>query len=340
MDRILVAGIGRMGKAIALAFAYAGYEVTLVDSEDRPGPEFDTLAAQARGEIGAELSFLRETGTIAGADEAAIGRRVRIVSRKDAEPALAAADFVFEAVTERLDIKRPVYEWLDRHVRADAIVSSTTSTMAANDLAQFIRGPERFVNGHWLNPAHLMPLVEVSPGDLSSPAAVRSLCTLLERIGKVPVVCKPSPGFIVPRIQAVAMNEAARIVEEHIASAEDVDKAVRVGFGIRFATLGLLEFVDWGGGDILYHATDYLRQNVDPHRFAIPAIVRDNMAHQRNGLRDGAGFYDWSGRDIDAYRRQKLAEFIRLLQHRHLMPRPGSALEAQPGNETTQQPAG
>lgn len=328
LENIAIIGIGRMGKGIALAFAYAGYPVDLVDSEERPAPAFDALAALTRDEIRAELRFLEDIGVITASDATTIGERIRTVGRAEAAGAVGAADFVFEAVVELLEIKQRVYGWLDGIVRDDAILSSTTSTMATNDLARFIRGPERFVNGHWLNPAHLMPLVEVSPGDHSSPGAVAGLRSLLERIGKAPVVCKPSPGFIVPRIQAVAMNEAARLVEEGIASAEDVDRAVRAGFGIRFATLGLLEFIDWGGGDILYHASNYLRQRIDPHRFSIPAIVADNMAAGRNGLRDGIGFYDWSGRDIDAYRREKLSEFVRLLQHRDLMPRPGIALEA------------
>jgi 3-hydroxybutyryl-CoA dehydrogenase len=120
------------------------------------------------------------------------------------------------------------------------------------------------------------------------------------------------------------MNEAARLIEEGVASAEDVDTAIKVGFGIRFATLGLLEFIDWGGGDILFHATNYLGQNLDPERFSVPGIVKENMAGQRNGLRDGAGFYDWKHTNIETYRKQKMTEIVRLLQHRKLMPRLGT----------------
>jgi 3-hydroxybutyryl-CoA dehydrogenase len=138
---------------------------------------------------------------------------------------------------------------------------------------------------------------------------------LLEAIGKVPVVCKASPGFIVPRLQALAMNEAARLVEEGVASAEDIDKATLYGFGFRFAVLGVLEFIDWGGGDILYHASRYLTDATGSERFAAPKIVQDNMAAGRTGVRERAGFLDYTSMDIETYRRQRLAAFVALLKH-------------------------
>jgi 3-hydroxybutyryl-CoA dehydrogenase len=319
--KIVVIGIGRMGKGISLAFAYAGYVVSLIDSEERPQVEFEELQNQSNSELVAELAFLQEIDVISAEQIALISDRISIINKNDAQQELAQADFVFEAVLEVIEIKQGVYGWLNDHVNDNTIISSSTSTMSANDLAEFVQKKERFVNAHWLNPAHLMPLVEVSPGDNTSPAVVESMKSLLEGIGKVPVVCKASPGFIVSRIQAVAMNEATRVVEEGVASAEDVDKAIKAGFGIRYATLGLIEFIDWGGGDILYHATNYLSKNLDEHRFSVSDIVKDNMANNRNGLRDGIGFYDWQNQDVDAYRRGKLTEFVRLLEHRELMPK-------------------
>lgn len=336
-QKVLVAGIGRMGKGIALAFAYAGYPVVLADSEDRPASQFAELRNSAEGEWAGELRFLAEAGVLAAGQAGSIAGRILVVPKAAAAAHLGAADFVFEAVAEVREIKQEVYAWLNGHLSDTAIVSSTTSTMSANDLAALVRHPERFVNAHWLNPAHLMPLVEVSPGDRASPQAVESLKSLLAGIGKVPVVCASSPGFIVPRIQAVAMNEAARLVEEGVASVEDVDLAIKVGFGIRFATLGLLEFIDWGGGDTLYHATRYLERNLDPGRFSVPGIVAENMAKGHNGMRDGAGFYDWNNRDIETYRKRKLTELVSLLQHRGLMPRfgPRPGPQADPPADTS-----
>jgi 3-hydroxybutyryl-CoA dehydrogenase len=118
------------------------------------------------------------------------------------------------------------------------------------------------------------------------------------------------------------MNEAARLVEEGVASAGDIDKAVKYGFGFRFAILGLLEFIDWGGGDILYYASRYMAEAMNDRRFEAPAIVHDNMAAGRNGLRDGKGFYDYAGMDIGAYRRERLGAFLRALKDAGLVRPP------------------
>jgi 3-hydroxybutyryl-CoA dehydrogenase len=131
----------------------------------------------------------------------------------------------------------------------------------------------------------------------------------------MPVVCAATPGFIVPRIQALAMNEAARMVEEGVASAEDIDKAIRYGFGFRYAVMGLLEFIDWGGGDILYYASRYLEGALGSDRYRAPDVIEHNMRDGRIGLRTGAGFLDYSGMDVDAYREQRLAALVDMLRH-------------------------
>ncbi|MBK6288321.1 MAG: 3-hydroxybutyryl-CoA dehydrogenase [Pseudomonadales bacterium] len=317
---ISVVGAGRMGRGIALFFAYSGYPAWLIDSEARPAAAFLELQRSVITELGAELQFLQDLDIVSGQQVAAILARIRVLEKPAGEAVLADADFVFEAVAEVPEIKQHTYAWMHEHVGANAIVASTTSTMTADSLAVQCRFPARFANAHWLNPAYLMPLVEISPAAQTGDATVGALRKLLEGLGKVTVLCRSSPGYIVSRIQALAMNEAARLVEEGVASAEDIDKATRIGFGIRYAVLGMLEFIDWGGGDILYHASNYLAQNIDEQRFSPPDIVRRNMEQGRGGLRDGKGFYDYGDIDVDAYRRQRLGAFVRLLQHSKLMP--------------------
>jgi 3-hydroxybutyryl-CoA dehydrogenase len=167
------------------------------------------------------------------------------------------------------------------------------------------------MNTHWLNPAPLMPLVEMMPGAATSESAVEEMDDLLRALGKTPVRCKASAGYIVPRIQALAMNEAARLVEEGVATAEDVDTACRLGFGVRFATLGLLEFVDWGGADILLYASNYLSGALGSDRYAAPDILAKKV--ETGGL-----FRDLGSGDLDEYRREKLREFVALLEHLEL----------------------
>ena len=227
--------------------------------------------------------------------------------------ALAEAAVIFEGVPEVLDLKREVLARASALAGPDAIIASTTSTIMVDDLSGAVARPERFLNAHWLNPAFLIPLVELSPGERTDPAVTARLKALLEGIGKVPVVCAARPGFIVPRIQALAMNEAARMVEEGVASPEDIDKAIKYGFGIRYAVLGMLEFIDYGGGDILYYASRYLTEALGDPRYAAPAVIERNMREGRIGLKTGKGFLDYDGLDIEAYRSQRLKALVDML---------------------------
>ena len=136
---------------------------------------------------------------------------------------------------------------------------------------------------------------------------------MLEGIGKVPVVCAARPGYIVPRIQSLAMNEAARMVEEGVASAEDIDKAIKYGFGFRFAVLGMLEFIDWGGGDILYYACRYLTRALDNERYASPDIVERNMARRPYRAEDRRGFLDYEGWTSMPIARERLKALVAML---------------------------
>lgn len=318
--RIVAVGAGRMGRGIALAFGYSGHSVTLVDLKPRSADDFGALHGSGCADLRRDLQFLERVGALPPDGVEKVLARIRFVPSAHAEQALAAADVLFEAVPELIEAKRAAFAAIGACAGHDALVASTTSSFDANALAGFVSRPERFANAHWLNPAHLMPLVEVSPCRATHGQALERLLALLKAIGKVPVVCACSPGYIVPRIQALAMNEAARLVEEGVASPEAVDTAVRVGFGLRFAVLGLLEFIDWGGGDTLFHGSNNLAATLDPVRFCAPEIVRRNMLENRRGLRDGSGFFEYGNRDLDRYRAERLTDFVALLRNRNLMP--------------------
>ena len=314
-------GAGRMARGIAVVFAYAGHRVSILDVKAREERGFAEQAAAAIAEVKSILLSFADFGLLpAGAVDSILGR-VSVASERDAAAALAPAAVVFEAVPEVLELKRQVLARLSPLAPA-SIIASTTSTILVDELASAVARPERFLNAHWLNPAFLVPLVELSPGARTDPDMTQRLQALLESIGKVPVVCAARPGYIVPRIQALAMNEAARLVEEGVASAEDIDKAIKYGFGVRFATLGMLEFIDWGGGDILYYASRYLTEALASERYAAPPIVERNMAEGRIGLKTGKGFMRYAGLDLDAYRRQRLEAFGKLLGHLGLMRPP------------------
>jgi 3-hydroxybutyryl-CoA dehydrogenase len=313
-DPIACLGAGRMGRGIAVVFAFAGHDVTVIDFKPRTSEAFARLAAEATTEIGATLAMLARIGLMRPEQTAPIAARIRIVADADAEAALANAAVVFEGVPEVLALKREALARASAMAGPKAIITSTTSTILVDALADAVEHPERFLNAHWLNPAFLVPLVEVSPGARTSADTTSRLLACLESVGKVPVICAARPGFIVPRIQLLAMNEAARMVDEGVASAADIDKAVKYGFGFRFAVLGLLEFIDWGGGDILHYASEYLSKALDHPRYQAPDVIARNMAAGHIGMTTGRGFLNYEGVDMAAYREGRLSAFADLLR--------------------------
>jgi 3-hydroxybutyryl-CoA dehydrogenase len=312
-----------MGRGIGHVFAYAGYRVDVIDFKPRAKDDGARLREAAVAEIGSNLGLLQDLGVLEEKQKQIILGRVRIVPLEEAPEALAAADVIFEGVTETLEAKRDAFARACQHARADAIIASTTSSMLADTLAEMVTRPQRFINAHFLNPAYLIPLVEVSPAKSTAESTFERIKTLLESAGKVVVRCAPSPGFIVPRLQAAAMNEAARLVEEGVATPEDIDKAVRAGFGPRYATMGLCEFIDYGGLDILYYASSSMARALDAPRYEPPAIVRRLMEEGKRGAREGEGLYDWRGRDLAAYQRELVGRFVELFGHLKLLPPPG-----------------
>ena len=320
--KIAALGAGRMGRGIGHVFAYAGYRVDIIDFKLRSPEDGARLRQSALAEISGNLQLLGQFGLLNEAQQQAILGRIRVISVEAAPEALAAADVLFEGVTETREAKRDAFARACAHLRPDAIIASTTSSMLADSLAELVTHPGRFINAHFLNPAYLIPLVEVSPAKATHEQTFQSLKKILESAGKVVVRCAPSPGFIVPRLQAAAMNEAARLVEEGVATPEDIDKAVRAGFGPRYTAMGLCEFIDYGGLDILYYASSSMAKALDAPRYEPPALIKRLMDEGKRGAREGEGLYDWRGRDLQAYQRELLGRFVALFRHLQLLKPP------------------
>jgi 3-hydroxybutyryl-CoA dehydrogenase len=314
MSRFAAVGAGRMGRGIAIAFAYAGHRIALVDLRQRTPEAWRKLHDEAQAEIRSSLDGLSQLGVLPAHQVDAIARRVEPVDAAGAPDALAQAELVLEGVPETIEAKRDAFEQVNRHCRDDTILTSTTSSMLVTQLARLVRRPERFLNMHWLNPAYVIPVVELSTHAGTDATVVERTKAIMQSIGKLPVVCGATPGYIVPRLQALVMNEAARMIEEGAATAEEIDKATRFGLGLRFAALGVVEFIDYGGTDILHHASREMSQSIDAHRYAAPAIVGRMVEEGRLGVKTASGFYDYAGRDVAAYRRDVLARTLAQLQ--------------------------
>ncbi len=232
----------------------------------------------------------------------------------DAAEALRSAAVIFEGVPEVLDLKREVFARVSKVAGPEPIIASTTSTILVDDLSGAVEHPERFLNAHWLNPAFVIPLVELSPGARTDPAVTQRLKALLEGIGKVPVVCAARPGYIVPRIQALAMNEAARMVEEGVASR----RGHRQGHQVRLR-LPLRQHRACSSSSTTAAATSSTTPAATwRRRWGIsatprPAIIERNMAEGRIGLKTGQGFLDYAKLDIETYRAERLKALLDML---------------------------
>ena len=319
---IVALGAGRMGRGIGQVFAYAGHDVTILDFKERALEDSEKLLAEGKAEIKENLEFLVSLEVLDAEKIPTILDRIHGAPIGDAAKVLGAADYIFEGVPELLDLKEDAISRASALASENAVIASTTSTMLVTELAKFSSRPENFLNAHFLNPAYLIPLVEVSPSDQTDPDKLKAFTDLLESIGKTPVLCAASPGYIVPRFQSLIMSEAARMIEEGVATAEDIDRAVRTGFGIRYATMGPVEFIDWGGLDILHYANSYMSKKLGD-RYKNPDIIAEMMEKGHLGMNHGKGFYDFEKMDVDAYKREKLSTFIGLLKHLDLMPKEG-----------------
>jgi len=309
---VAVLGPGRIGRQIALAFALGGCRVRLIDlKEERSVADAERTLADARREIVRDLALMVEEEVIAGAASSSALERIE---ERIGLGALEDCEFVQEALPESVSLKRAALARLGAVVAPDAVVASTSSTISPSHLAGALVEPGRFLVAHWLNPAHIVPLVDVVPGPLTSGTTVERTLALLERLGKVPVKCKDSPGFIGPRLQVLLMNEAVRLVEEGVATPEDVDRAFRAGMGFRYASIGIFEFIDWGGVDILYRASRYMTEALGDERFKPARLVEEKMARNELGPKTGRGFFDYAGARREAFETEKVRALLRRLK--------------------------
>jgi 3-hydroxybutyryl-CoA dehydrogenase len=308
---VAVLGAGRIGRQIALAFALGGHRTLLVDVKQRASVERAALFADARREIARDLALMGEEGVLGDGEGAAALRRIEDRAGIDG---LAGCDVVQEALPELPELKRDVFRRLAGRLAPDAILASTSSTISPAHLVDAVERPERFLVAHWLNPAHIIPLVEVVPSARTSEDVVARTLVLLERLGKVPVRCGDSPGFIGPRMQALLMNEAVRLVEEGVATPEDVDRAFKAGMGFRYAQVGIFEFIDWGGVDVLHRASRFLAEALGDARFKPARLVEEKIERNELGPKTGRGFFDYAGDARERFETAKLRALLRQLK--------------------------
>ncbi len=301
IKKITVLGTGVMGHGIALVCALAGYDVCLYGR---------TEASLERGlsQIRAGLEMLaRENclgkNKIDGILKAIRGETSLLVT-------VAEADFVIEAIAEELAVKQQMFKELDRLAPAGAVLASSTSGLSPSLLAEVTANPARVLVTHFWNPPYLLPLVEIVPGKKTAAVTVATAKELMLKLGKKPVVVQDIPGFIGNRLQLALLREALYIVEQGLASAEDVDLAVKSSFGRRLAVTGPLESADLGGLDIFYSIQSYLNKELclsqEPSALLKAKIERDEL-----GAKTGRGFYNWPAERLQAVKTARETELLR-----------------------------
>ncbi|CAM2186250.1 3-hydroxybutyryl-CoA dehydrogenase [Paraburkholderia sacchari] len=278
-----VVGTGLMGVGIATQCALHGLRTIVHDVDPA---RLASVAAKAE----AVLDELVDAGRIDAAARAAALARIETTGQLDA---MTQAQFVFEAVPEVLDLKHRLYARLGTVLAPDAILASNTSGFEPDLLAGPLPAPERFVIAHFWNPPHMVPLVEVVPGRVTSPEVTARTEALMCAIGMEPVVlAKSIPGFVGNRLQFAVLREALNIVRSGAASPDVVDRVMKASLGRRWGIVGPLESADMGGLDTFVDIASHLLPALAKDEDVID-LLREQVAAGRVGVRGGAGFYDW-----------------------------------------------
>ena len=301
IQHIGIIGTGMIGASLAALFTGNRYRTTLLAVDDAE-------AAAGRRRYDQYFRDLVARGLVTSDQAAACARLLTVTRSYDA---LADAGLVFECVVERLEVKHAVFAAIERHCRQLQAIASSTSALSADDLAGGLERRELLAVAHPWNPPHLVPCVEVVRSRFTSDAAVKVIVDVLESAGRAPVVMKRSaPGFIGNRLQHALYREAAHMVEQGIASPEDIDTCLRTSFIPRYTSIGLFEHFDYAGLDMI----------VSIHRYLFPTLCNATgpqdlitRPYERGelGYKTGKGVLDWSKVDIDEFRQRAGAPYLR-----------------------------
>jgi 3-hydroxybutyryl-CoA dehydrogenase len=279
---VSVVGAGTMGHGIAQVAAMAGARVALID---RTAELVDEGLARIRSNLDAGVERGKVDATVRD------GALARLRGETDLTTAARGTDLAIEAVPERMALKRELLQALEAAAPVGAILATNTSSLSITDLQEGLSRPERVVGLHFFNPVHIMQLVEVVRGDLTDPAVVDAAVAFARWIGKEPIVVKDSPGFASSRLGIALGLEAMRMVEEGVASPEDIDTAMTLGYR---HPMGPLRLTDLVGLDVRLDIAEYLHDTLGSERFAPPDILRDKVARGELGKKTGKGFFEWT----------------------------------------------
>ena len=319
IETIAVVGSGYMGGGIAQVCVLAGFPVVIADvSADVAAASLTRLIDEAR--------TFEEQGLFEPGSADTIARVLR--AAESIEEAVSGADYIVEAVPERMEIKAAALGRISAAARPDAIITSNTSAMPIERLAGLVVGPERFLGVHWMNPAPFVPGVEIIPSSMTRTDVIESAKALIAAVGKSPSRVSDQAGFVANRLQYALFHEAVRMVEEGSATPGEIDQVVSDSFGFRLPFFGPFAMADMAGLDVYVGAYESFHEAYGD-RFAPPALLLDRVADGDLGLKSGGGFTGMDASrlaDIVRYRNKAYSALSRL--RAELGPVPGRRSES------------
>jgi 3-hydroxybutyryl-CoA dehydrogenase len=281
VKKVAVLGAGLMGSGIAQVCAQAGMKVVMRDIKD----EF--VDKGLRGiKDGLEKGVSK--GKVKREDADATFSRIETTI--DLAEAVSDADVIIEAIPEDMKLKREVYKEVSKNAKEDAIIASNTSTLSVTEMATSVAHPENFIGLHFFNPAPIMKLLEIVKGRKTSDETVQFAREFANKVGKAPVVCIDSPGFIANRVALPLMNEAILALEEGVATKEDIDTAMKLGYN---HPMGPFELADLVGLDTLLHSIKSVGDKLKSPRFKAAKLLEQMVKEGKLGRKTGKGFYDY-----------------------------------------------
>ena len=279
--KLTVIGAGTMGHGIAYVACAAGSTVTLVDAK----PD---ILAQGRAKIESAFDKAIERGKSTPDARAAALQRLK--TSEQITTAVIDADVVIEAVPENMELKRRIFADVERHAPPSAILATNTSSLSITEIAKSVRDEGRVIGMHFFNPVPVMKLVEIVRGRGTSDATVERVRTLAESFGKTPIIVNDTPGFATSRLGVVLGLEAIRMLEQGVASAADIDRALELGYN---HPMGPLRLTDLVGLDVRLAIADHLHATLGGATYEAPALLRRMVAEGKLGKKSGQGFYSW-----------------------------------------------
>lgn len=307
IKKIGIAGAGTMGSGMAQIFARKGYEVVVTDIKEE-------FLENSKRLVSIFNSSLIEEGLMA---ESEVENTMKNIKYSIDKNVFSDCDVIIEAIIEKMDIKQDFWKEVEEIAKEDAILATNTSGLSITEISTKVENKGRFIGMHFWNPPHIIPLVELIRGDGTNDETVNILVELVKLIDKEPVVVqKDAPGFIGNRIQFAVFREALNIVEQGIATFEDVDRAMKYGPGFRYPIIGPLQTADLGGLDTFYYISSYLFNDLSDVKEP-QEVLKKLMENKELGVKSKKGFYDYSdGKDEQAIKnRDKM--FFKMLKHIH-----------------------